>query len=83
MGEYPRELAFISERMNAVNDFWFEMLSADAFTVLNREWPHWSGVQPASPINHYYHHQYKILKLHHALIYIYTLKLQQGNNLEN
>lgn len=37
--------------MDIVKDFWFEALSPEAFTVLNREWPHWSGVHPASPIS--------------------------------
>lgn len=41
--------------MNAVKDFWFEALSVEAVIVLKREWPYWSGVHPASPIDHIYH----------------------------
>lgn len=36
--------------MNAVKCFWLVALSVEALKILNREWPHWSGVHPASPI---------------------------------
>lgn len=38
-----------SDRMNAVMDFRSELPSVGGLATLNREWPYWSGVHPASP----------------------------------
>lgn len=40
-----------SDRMNAVMDFRCEPPSVGGLATLNREWPYWSGVHPASPVS--------------------------------
>lgn len=45
-----KQLAFRSDRINPDKCFWFVALSVETFKLLNREWPHWSRVHPASPV---------------------------------